>query len=387
MRHWPARRLRHLLMPLASTRFGGTERHSVELAAHLGAAGIAVTIAAEPAMLAALASAVPKGLPAPHFLPATLGWQADVAPAEAAAAQAAALAPLLADPPDAALVPLPWPNAGLGALAALAAARVPRVVVLHLAAEGPAPPGIAEALPGLDADGAAWCAVSAPVARRAEGFFGLTPGRCAVLHNPAPPATPGLDRGVARTTLRGVLGLKPEARLLLFVGRLEEAKGAELLPALTDRLNLPLACLGDGPLRGLLDARASADPRGLLRMMGQVAETAPWYLAADALLLPSRLEGAPLVFLEAAAHGCPVVATDAALEGFGDAARDLARLVPTPEPAAFAQAVAAVFADPTATAAMAARAAAEAARHRWDRVLPHWLGQLRAAAALKEHAA
>ena len=45
------------------------------------------------------------------------------------------------------------------------------------------------------------------------------------------------------------------------------------------------------------------DPAGWLRMLGQLADPTPWYLAADALVLPSVLEGLPLVFLEAAAAG------------------------------------------------------------------------------------
>jgi glycosyltransferase involved in cell wall biosynthesis len=379
-----ARRLRRLLLLLPSARFGGTERHSAELAARLGAAGMEVTLAATPALLAPLAAAMPRGPGTPRLLPAAIAWdEAAPVPAHEVGQAAAAAALIAAEAPDVALVPLPWPNAGLGLLRALAAAGVPRLVALHLAAEGPAPEGIAAALPAIDAAGAAWCAVSAPVARRAARFFGLPDGRVAVLPNPAPPPPQArTDRAVARATLRSVLGLRGDARLLLFVGRLEEAKGADLLPALTDRLTMPIACLGDGPLRGHLDAQAMADPRSLLRLLGQLADPTPWYLAADALLLPSRLEGAPLVFFEAAAHGCPVVATAAALEGLGEAAPRLARIAAEAEAVALAGAVRGLFADPAGTAAMVALAAAEAARRNWDDLLDGWLGQLRAAASL-----
>ena len=57
-------------------------------------------------------------------------------------------------------------------------------------------------------------------------------------------------------------------------------------------------------------------------------DVADWLLAADALLLPSRLEGCPLVFLEAAVRRCPVIASGDALEAFGDAAPRLAALAP-----------------------------------------------------------
>lgn len=377
----PRQALRDLLVLLPSTRFGGTERHTAELAARLQAHGMTVRLAAEPAMLERIAATLPAGLPAPALLPAPLGWDGLAPAAENLARQQAATEALLAEArPDLALLPLPWPDAGLGALRVLAAARLPRVVALHLAPQGPPPAAIAPLLPEIAAGAAAWCAVSGPVARRAALAFGLPPRRVAVLANPAPPPPATLaDRALTRARLRASLGLRGDARLLLFVGRLEKVKGADLLPALTDRLGLTLACIGDGPLRRHLEAEAGADPRGLLRILGHLADPTPWFLAADALVMPSRLEGTPLVFLEAAAHRCPVVATAAALEGLGDAAPRLARLVPEPEAVAFGQALRGLFRDPAGSAAMTALAAAEAARRSWDLALPGWLGLLRAA--------
>lgn len=378
-----ARRLRRLLVAVPSTRFGGTERHAAELAARFGAAGLTVTLAAEPGMLGPLRTALPAGFPEPVLLPAAIGWAEGEA--EAAAGQRHAAAALLAaEAPEIVLLPLPWPNAGLGLMQALAAARLPRLAVLHLAAGGPAPAGIVESLAGLGVERTAWTAVSVPVARRAAGFFGLPAHRIAVIDNPAPqPPAPSPDRAGPRAALRRSLGLDADAPLVAFIGRLEEAKGADMLPAVTDRLGITLACIGEGPLRGYLDAQASADPRGMLRMIGQVADPTSWYLAADALLLPSRLEGAPLVFLEAASLDCPVVATAASLEGL---APGLARIA-APEPAALADALRALLADAAGTAAMVRRARAEAARRSWGRAMAAWRGQLRVAAMLAGSAA
>ncbi|SFK68331.1 glycosyltransferase [Falsiroseomonas stagni] len=378
----PTRHLTRLLLALPSLRFGGTERHAAELAARLGAEGLEVTLAAEPALLAPLAAALPPGLPTPRIVAARLGWDEDESPATAMERQHAAAEALLAtETPDIVLLPLPWPDAGLGVMRAAAARGLPRLVALHLAAEGPPPPAIAASLPALDAAGAAWAAVSAPVARRGASCFGLPAARIALIDNPAP-AVHAAGRDAARAALRALLGLRADQRLILFVGRLEEAKGADLLPALTDRLNLPVAVLGDGLLRGHLEAEARADPRGLMRLIGQVADPTPWYLGADALVLPSRLEGAPLVFLEAAARFCPVVASAAALEGLGPDAPDLARIATSADAAGLAGAVQALLADPAGAAAMAARAAAEAARRTWQRAIPAWMGQLRLAATL-----
>ena len=377
-----SRRLGRLLVALPSTRFGGTERHSAELAARLGAMGLSVTLAAETAMLPALRAALPPGFPAPCLLPAAIGWTG--ADGAAVPRQREAAAALLAEAaPEIVLLPLPWPDSGLGLMRAMAAARLPRLALLHLAADGPAPTAIAENLPEIAIDGMAWGAVSAPVARRAAGFFGLPPSRIAVIDNPAPSPPPPQDAAAVRATLRRSLGLRGDAPLVAFVGRLEEAKGADLLPAVADRLGMTLACLGDGPLRGYLEAQALADPRGMLRILGPVAQPMPWYRAADALLLPSRLEGAPLVFLEAASIGCPVVATAAAMEGL---APGLARIA-APDPAALADALRGVVADAAGTAAMVRRARAEAARRSWDRAARAWHGQLRVAAMLAESAA
>ncbi|WP_372622124.1 glycosyltransferase family 4 protein [Falsiroseomonas sp.] len=368
------RRLARLLILLPSTRFGGTERHTAELAARLTArTGIAVDLAAEPALHSGLGER-----PGVTLRAAALGWEG--APA---GQQAAETARLLAElRPDAAFVPLPWPDAASGILPALAAAGLPRLVLLHLAPEAPAP----EAPPALGLERAMIAAVSAPLTRRAERAWGLEPGTVALLPNPAPPP-PVMERQAARARLRDALGLPPDAKLLLFVGRLEEAKGADLLPDISDRLPATLACAGDGPLRGLLESRAMGDPRGLLRMLGPVADPAPWYLAADALLLPSRLEGAPLVFLEAAAHRCPVVATPDALEALGEAAPAMACLATSPDGRGMAEAAGAVLDDPRRFDGMLARAAALAARQDWAKTVETALGLLRAAVLRAEESA
>jgi glycosyltransferase involved in cell wall biosynthesis len=111
-----------------------------------------------------------------------------------------------------------------------------------------------------------------------------------------------------------------------------------------------------------------------------VAVPAPWYLAADALLLPSRLEGAPLVFLEAAAHRLPVVATAAALEALGPDAPRLARIA-AHAAADLAAAVEDALADAAGTAARVEAAAAHAASLDWERTMDGLVGLLRGATA------
>ncbi len=368
-----ALRLRRLLLLLPGLNLGGTERHGLDLARRLATQGIDVTLAAEPSLLDTLPQA---GL---ALRTAAIGWDESL-PAEAnIARQQAALSPLLAEAaPDAVLLSLPWPNAGLGLQAGLAETHLPRLILLHLATEGPAPPGIAAICARLGLDASVLAAVSAPVARRAAGFFGLDQARIGVLHNPAPLAAP-MDRTTARQAVRQRLGLPASAPVLLFLGRLEEAKGADLLPGIGDRLSATLAIGGEGALRGMLEARALADPRGLFRVLGPLPDPALWLAGADAVLLPSRLEGAPLVFLEAAAQRCPVIATAAALEALGPTAPAMARIVATPEVAPFAAAAQALLADSASTGAMLDAAEAHARARSPAAALKATLGLLRAA--------
>ena len=235
-------------------------------------------------------------------------------------------------------MPLPWPDHGLGLQRALARAGVPQLAIAHLAPPEAAP--VPAALRDGLADAAVtWAAVSAPVARRLAATFGLPPGGVAVVPNAvaAAPADPA-RRAARRQDRRAALGLGPDAPLVLFAGRLEEKKGADLLPALAERLRqasgATLVALGEGPLRSRLAGHPASQGTGPLRaplrLPGQVADVADWLLAADVLVLPSRLEGCPLIFLEATALGCPVVATAAALECFGAEAAGFARIADPP---------------------------------------------------------
>ena len=70
-----------------------------------------------------------------------------------------------------------------------------------------------------------------------------------------------------------------------------------------------LLVVGGGWQEAALRSIAAAScPPGSVTFAGWVEDTAPWYKTIDALLLPSELEGFPLVLLEAMASGVPCVA-------------------------------------------------------------------------------
>ena len=108
-----------------------------------------------------------------------------------------------------------------------------------------------------------------------------------------------------------------------------------------------LAVIGDGPLRDELVARAAAiDHGGRLRFFGFTPPASRQLRSIDVFVLPSSWEAFPISILEAMACGVPQVATD--VGGTSEALVDgeTGLLVPPHDPAALAEAIAALLADP-----------------------------------------
>jgi len=98
----------------------------------------------------------------------------------------------------------------------------------------------------------------------------------------------------------------------LFVGRLVGYKGVDVLIDALRHSSAAAVIVGDGPLKGALEAQAHA--AGIfdrVRFAGQVSndELAALYRACDLFVLNSSYEGFPHVILEAMSAGLPVVAT------------------------------------------------------------------------------
>ncbi len=149
------------------------------------------------------------------------------------------------------------------------------------------------------------------------------------------------DREHARAELG--LGTGPVA---VCAGRLAAQKGQDRLVDLWPdvRARVPgarLVLVGDGPARLALEAAAGPG----VELRGASADLAPWYAAADVVVLPSRWEGMALVPLEAMASGRSVVATD--VDGVREAlGPDAGVVVPAADGAALVEAVSHRLADP-----------------------------------------
>lgn len=128
----------------------------------------------------------------------------------------------------------------------------------------------------------------------------------------------GLFRPADSQEARAELGVDPTARMVLYVGRLIEAKGMrELFTAAAELARrdarFRLVLVGDGVMKDELSGLVAASglSRQIVLVGGvQPSQVARWIAAADVVTLPSWSEGYPNAVVEAAACGRPVVATN-----------------------------------------------------------------------------
>jgi len=142
------------------------------------------------------------------------------------------------------------------------------------------------------------------------------------------------------------------------VARLAEQKGQGTLlqaaPAVVERFpEARFQIVGDGPARAELESAASGLP---VELTGERDDVPELLAGFDVFAFPSRFEGLCLAVIEAQAAGVPVVATPVGGIVETVVAGETGTLVPVDDPAALAEAICALLADPAAAAAMAAEA-------------------------------
>jgi len=197
---------------------------------------------------------------------------------------------------------------------------------------------------------------------------------------------PGVDLGVfspgSQSAARRAVGVRDDAYLLLFVGRIQPLKGPgvlmraaarllELQPSLRDKL--VVAVVGGPSGTGLTHPRALhalAAQLGLadvVRFVDPVpqSELPDWYRAADVTVVPSHSESFGLVAIESQACGTPVVA--ASVGGLRTAVADGSSgvLVDGHDPDDYARVLAELAGNPLRRAALGRGAIAQAARFGW----------------------
>jgi D-inositol-3-phosphate glycosyltransferase len=235
-------------------------------------------------------------------------------------------------------------------------------------------------------------------ARQLVELYGADPDRVRVV----PPGvdlelfTPG-DRGAARAAV----GLPVDARVLLFVGRIQPLKAPDvLLRAAADLLgrrpelrpSLVVAVLGGPSGTGMDTPRQLERLAARLGIAAQVRFVPPvdreqlvqWYRSADLVAVPSYNESFGLVAIEAQASGTPVVA--AAVGGLPTAVADSGVLVPDHETRTWSTALEALLDDDVRRADLAERAVRHASQFGWEHTTDQ-LMEVYAEALVAHHAA
>jgi D-inositol-3-phosphate glycosyltransferase len=212
------------------------------------------------------------------------------------------------------------------------------------------------------------------------GLYGADPDRIRIV-------PPGVDRALFaprdKTEARARLHLT-NARLMLFVGRLQPLKGPDVaIRALAEAVARDPELTRDAVL-AIVGGPTGAIPHDeVVHLMQLAASTgvgdrvvffppqpherlADFYSAAEMVLVPSRSESFGLVALEAQACGTPVVA--AAVGGLRYSVADgvSGYLVPGDDPADYAERILQLLRDPAEAARRSTAAAAHAAAFSWE---------------------
>ena len=190
-------------------------------------------------------------------------------------------------------------------------------------------------------------------ARQLMDLYSASPHAIDVVH-------PGVDLDVfspgEQAAARAALGLRPDAQVLLFVGRIQPLKAPDVLLRAVARMvesdparrrDLVVAVCGGPSGSGLDHPSALADLASALGIADIVrfepphdrTRLAQWYRAADATVVPSYSESFGLVAIESQACGTPVVA--ASVGGLRTAVADgrSGLLVPGHDPDEWARAL------------------------------------------------
>jgi D-inositol-3-phosphate glycosyltransferase len=202
---------------------------------------------------------------------------------------------------------------------------------------------------------------------------------------------PGVDTShfypIPSDEAKQFIGLRPEDRMVLFVGRIEPLKGVDtLIQAMSCldlhgiRLPVHLAIIGGEPdvmpedmtaemtrLQKLCDELVVGQTVVFLGKRGQ--DTLPYYYsAAEALVMPSLYESFGMVALEAMACGTPVIASDVGGLGYLVQNEVTGYTIPDSDPAELCNKLSDLLNDAQLRESMGLRAADYALNYAWEKI-------------------
>jgi D-inositol-3-phosphate glycosyltransferase len=208
---------------------------------------------------------------------------------------------------------------------------------------------------------------------------------------------PGVDTShfypISPDEAKMAIGIKPDVRMILFVGRIEPLKGLDtLIRAMSSlKLNHPdhpvhLAIIGGEPdvspeqrtsemarLQKLCDELALDQMVIFLGKRGQ--DTLPYYYsAAEVLIMPSHYESFGMVALEAMACGTPVIASEVGGLGFLVQNGQTGYTIPNGEPDVLCDKLSTLLNDANLRETMGRRATEYAQSYTWDKIAAQIVG-------------
>jgi len=208
---------------------------------------------------------------------------------------------------------------------------------------------------------------------------------------------PGVDTShfypIPADEAKQFLGLKPEDRMVLFVGRIERLKGVDTLIRAMACVKwkgqgrpVHLAIIGGEP--DVDSAKMTAEMSRLQKLsdelcMGQTViflgkrgqDTLPYYYsAAEVLVMPSHYESFGMVALEAMACGTPVIASDIGGLGFLVQDGETGFTIPDDEPDTMCEKLSLLLGDERLRVKMGQRAAEVALSYGWEKIAERIVG-------------
>jgi D-inositol-3-phosphate glycosyltransferase len=187
------------------------------------------------------------------------------------------------------------------------------------------------------------------------------------------------------------IGLSPEQKLLLFVGRIEPLKAVDTILEAISLLkqnashllnNTVFAIIGGDPantsdseMSRLLDLSRKLDLSDTVNFLGaKNQELLPdYYAAATAVIMPSDYESFGMVALEAMASGTPVIASEVGGLAFLVRNNETGFLVPAREPHCLAERIAVLLSKPHLRQELGRKAAEVAQQYVWSRIVDELL--------------
>lgn len=204
---------------------------------------------------------------------------------------------------------------------------------------------------------------------------------------------PGVDTGhfypIPADEAKQFIGLKPENRMILFVGRIEPLKGVDTLIKAMSCLDMSLTSRDQPVHLAIIGGEPDVSPKDMSEEMTRLQkmcddlcmgnmvlflgkraqDTLPYYYsAAEVLVMPSLYESFGMVALEAMASGTPVIASE--VGGLGYLVQDgvTGYTIPDSDPGMLCEKLSSLLGDNELRATMGKRAAAYANGYAWEKI-------------------